>query len=66
MKAIFRLPNIRRAPGAAGIMASYTTQQVAGTDNRMYLDNTSKETPWPGSLTVVVSRNISPSVYTSH
>ncbi|KAK7695141.1 hypothetical protein QCA50_002331 [Cerrena zonata] len=53
VKIIFKLPNIRRAPGAAGTMASYTIQQVPGTDNRMYLDNTSKETPWPGSLTVV-------------
>ncbi|CAL1694713.1 unnamed protein product [Somion occarium] len=53
MKIIFSLPNLRRAPGAAGRMASFMTQQIAGTDNRMYLDNTSKETPWPGSLTVV-------------
>ena len=57
VKVIFSLPNIRRAPGAAGSMAGYSAQQVPGTINRMYLDNTSKETPWPGSLTVVVSDN---------
>lgn len=35
-------------------MAGYATEQVPGTEGRMYLDSNSKETPWPGSLTIVV------------
>lgn len=57
MKVVFSLPNVRRAPGVAGVMAGYATEQVPGTEGRMYLDNTSKETPWPSSLTIVVSDN---------
>ncbi|KAK7681445.1 hypothetical protein QCA50_015537 [Cerrena zonata] len=53
LKVVFSLPNVRRAPGAVGVMASYATEQVPGTEGRMYLDSNSRETPWPGSLTIV-------------
>ncbi|KAI0079537.1 heme peroxidase [Panus rudis PR-1116 ss-1] len=52
MRVVFSLPNIRRAPGPAGSMPSFTVNQL-GTDNRMYLTNTGGISPWPGSLIVV-------------
>ena len=54
IKVIFRLKNIRRAPGRAGNMASFMLNQF-GTDNKLYLTNTGMVSPWPGSLTIVVS-----------
>ena len=55
MKIVFCLPNLRRAEGVAGVMPGYVAQLVPGTDSRMYLDDKSGETPWPGTLTLVVS-----------
>ncbi|THH01371.1 hypothetical protein EW026_g1293 [Hermanssonia centrifuga] len=52
MKVIFRLKNLRRAPGPAGHMAGFMLNAF-GTDNRMYIDNTGNVSPWPGSLTVL-------------
>ena len=55
MRIVFSLPNLRRAEGVAGVMPGYVAQLVPGTDSRMYLDDKSGETPWPGTLTLVVS-----------
>ncbi|KAI0081382.1 heme peroxidase [Panus rudis PR-1116 ss-1] len=54
LKIIFKLKNIRRAPGTAGKMASFMLPAY-GTDNKTYIDGTGNITPWPGSLTIVVS-----------
>ena len=54
LKIIFSLKNIRRAPGVAGHMAGFNLE-LFGTDNRMYLTDTGNVSPWPGSLTIVVS-----------
>jgi len=54
VKAIFKLKNLRRAPGVAGKMAGfYADQMDIGTKNRLYLTNTGQVSPWPGSLTVI-------------
>ena len=54
IKVIFRLKNLRRAEGAAGVLAGFT-QPSNGTDVPLYLDDTGNVTYWPGSLTLVVS-----------
>lgn len=54
LKIIFRLKNIRRAEGKAGRMTTFT-QDVYGTANRMYVSDTGTLSPWPTSLTIIVS-----------
>ena len=54
LKVIFGLKNLRRAEDPAGHMAQFMLNQF-GTDNKMYIDNTGNFSPWPGSLTVIVS-----------
>ena len=54
LRVIFRLKNLRRAEDPAGHMAQFMLNQF-GTDNKMYIDNTGNFSPWPGSLTVIVS-----------
>ncbi|KAI0071441.1 heme peroxidase [Panus rudis PR-1116 ss-1] len=55
MRVIFKLKNIRRAPGPAGKMASFMSPAY-GTDNRMYISDTGNVTPWHSSLTIVSPR----------
>ncbi|THH11068.1 hypothetical protein EW145_g888 [Phellinidium pouzarii] len=51
IKIIFRLPNLERAPGPAGVCASFNLNTF-GTDNKMYLSETGNWGPWPGSLVI--------------
>ncbi|GAA6030413.1 hypothetical protein JCM8097_009096 [Rhodosporidiobolus ruineniae] len=44
VKAVFRLPNVRRAPGGAGKLAR-SGQEIAGTQCKVYLS--ANATPWP-------------------
>ena len=52
LKEIFKLKNLRRAPGKQG---TFTTLEhhVAGVNMRVYLDSSAKETPIPTSLTLI-------------
>jgi hypothetical protein len=51
LREVFKLPNIRRAPGKLGKF-SVTEENVAGIKMRHYLDFASKESPIPTSLTL--------------
>lgn len=51
LKEVFKLKNIRRAPGRLGRFAMIK-QQVAGVDVRMYLDSHARESPVPTTLTI--------------
>ncbi|KIP04938.1 hypothetical protein PHLGIDRAFT_120295, partial [Phlebiopsis gigantea 11061_1 CR5-6] len=52
LKAVFRLPRLRRAPGPAGRLAGFTLP-VNGTENPVYLDDAGNLTYWPGSMILV-------------
>lgn len=52
LKEVFRLPNLRRAPGKQGQFATLD-HHVAGVNMRIYLDASSKESPIPTSLTLI-------------
>ena len=54
IKVVFSLKNVRRAEGTAGNMAKFVVDAF-GTDSVMYLDGTGNVSPFPGSLTIVVS-----------
>lgn len=49
LKEVFRLKNIRRAPGRAGRF-SVVEHEVAGVKLRLYLDSNCKESPVPSTL----------------
>ncbi|KAJ3150057.1 hypothetical protein HDU86_006781 [Geranomyces michiganensis] len=51
MKEIFKLKNIRRAPGRAGHLAKIS-EDLAGIDAKLYLDRNCSETPIPTSMRV--------------
>ncbi|TDL26424.1 heme peroxidase [Rickenella mellea] len=51
LRIIFSLPNLRRAPGPKGVLASFIDRQFE-TDNRMYVTFTGAWSPWPGSFHV--------------
>ena len=52
LKEVFRLPNIRRAPGKQG-QFSTLEHQLAGVNMRAYLDSSSKESPIPTTLRLI-------------
>ena len=52
LKEIFRLKNLRRAPGKQGHFSTLE-HQVAGVNMRLYLDANSRESPIPTSLTLI-------------
>jgi cytochrome P450 len=52
LKEVFRLRNLRRAPGKQGHFAT-TEHQVAGVNMRVYLDANAKESPIPTTLTLI-------------
>ena len=54
IKVIFSLPGLRRAEGAPGKLAGFTTNTY-GTDSPIYIDDAGNLTYWPGSMTLVVS-----------
>ncbi|CAE6443003.1 unnamed protein product [Rhizoctonia solani] len=51
IKSIFKLKNIRRAPGESGKLRSFT-QDLHGTKQTMFLSATGLVTPWPASMTI--------------
>lgn len=55
LKEVFRLKNLRRAPGRAGYFSTLE-HQVAGVNMRVYLDATSRESTIPTTLTLVYNR----------
>ncbi len=54
IKYLFLLPGLRRAEGAAGVLAGFDADQF-GTNGRMYIGASGNWSPWPGSLFVDVS-----------
>ena len=52
LKEVFRLRNLRRAPGRQGHFST-VEHQVAGVNMRAYLDADSHESPIPTSLTLI-------------
>jgi linoleate 10R-lipoxygenase len=54
IKVIFRLKNVRRAPGNAGRLAEFKTI-INETETNMYLTPFGTTSPWPGSMYLVVS-----------
>lgn len=59
LKEVFRLKNLRRAPGRAGHFSTLQ-HQVAGVNMRVYLDANSKESPIPTTLTLIYDREPQP------
>ena len=55
LKEVFRLKNLRRAPGRAG-QFSTLEHHVAGVNMRVYLDANSRESPIPTTLTLIYDR----------
>jgi len=51
IKYLFLLPGLRRAEGAAGVLAGFDADQF-GTNGRMYIGASGNWSPWPGSLFV--------------
>ncbi|CEL56219.1 prostaglandin-endoperoxide synthase 2 [Rhizoctonia solani AG-1 IB] len=51
IKSIFKLKNIRRAPGESGKLRSFT-QDLHGTKQTMFLNAKGLVTPWPASMTI--------------
>lgn len=52
LREVFRLKNLRRAPGRAGQFATLM-HHVAGVNMRVYLDSQSRESPIPTTLTLI-------------
>lgn len=53
IKIIFTLPNVRRAPNASGICASFDITEL-GAQTKLFVTNTGSVSPWPGSLFLIV------------
>ncbi|KAG9073983.1 hypothetical protein FS749_014512, partial [Ceratobasidium sp. UAMH 11750] len=51
MRSIFKLRNVRRAPGASGRLQSFK-QNLHGTQQTMYLSSKGTVTPWPASMVI--------------
>ncbi|QRV88586.1 heme peroxidase [Ceratobasidium sp. AG-Ba] len=51
IKSVFKLKNVRRAPGASGKLRSFK-QDLHGTQQTMYLSNKGTVTPWPSSMDI--------------
>ncbi|KAG8731386.1 hypothetical protein FRC11_004322 [Ceratobasidium sp. 423] len=51
IKSIFKLKNVRRAPGESGKLRSFT-QDLHGTKQTMFLSARGLVTPWPASMAI--------------
>ncbi|KAF8600486.1 heme peroxidase [Ceratobasidium sp. AG-I] len=51
IRSVFKLKNLRRAPGESGKLRCFT-QDLHGTTQKMYLSAKGMVTPWPGSMVV--------------
>lgn len=54
VKVVFKLKNVRRAPGDAGKLAGFTTV-VNETETNVFITPNGTTSPWPGSMYIVVS-----------
>ena len=52
---MFKLQNVRRAPGDAGRLAGFT-EIVNETESNVYIKPNGTTSPWPGPMYLVVSR----------
>ncbi|KAG8750070.1 hypothetical protein FRC12_013089 [Ceratobasidium sp. 428] len=53
LRSIFKLKNVRRAPGISGRLQSFK-QDIHGTQQTMYLSSKGMISPWPGSMVIQV------------
>jgi linoleate 10R-lipoxygenase len=53
VKVVFKLKNIRRAPGDAGKLARFT-EIVRETETDLFVQRDGSVSPWPGSMYIVV------------
>ena len=54
VKAVFKLKNVRRAPGDAGKLHGFT-EIIRETENDFFVQRNGKVSAWPGSIVIVVS-----------
>ncbi|KAG5638617.1 hypothetical protein H0H81_011507 [Sphagnurus paluster] len=52
VRAVFKLKNLRRAPGQAGRLKGFT-ENIRGSESQYYLTRNGAVTTWPGSLHLV-------------
>jgi hypothetical protein len=52
---VFKLQNVRRAPGDAGRLSGFT-EIVNETETNVFIKPNGTTSPWPGSMYLVVSR----------
>ena len=55
LRVVFKLQNVRRAPGDAGRLPGFT-EIVNETENNVYIKPNGTTSPWPGPMYLVVSR----------
>ena len=55
LRVVFKLQNVRRAPGDAGRLTGFT-EIVNETENNVYIKPNGTTSPWPGPMYLVVSR----------
>jgi len=53
VKAVFKLKNVRRAPGNAGKLHRFT-EIINETETDFYVQRNGSVSPWPGSMHIVV------------
>jgi len=53
VRAVFKLKNIRRAPGDAGKLHGFT-EIINETETDFFVQRNGKVSPWPGSMIIVV------------
>ncbi|KAG9109209.1 hypothetical protein FRC07_008359, partial [Ceratobasidium sp. 392] len=51
LRSIFKLKNVRRAPGISGKLQSFK-QDIHGTQQTMYLSSKGMISPWPASMVI--------------
>ena len=55
LRVVFKLQNVRRAPGDAGRLSGFT-EIVNETETNVFIKPNGTTTPWPGPMYLVVSR----------
>ena len=53
VRAVFKLKNVRRAPGDAGRLHGFT-EIIHETETDFFVQRNGKVSPWPGSIVIVV------------
>ena len=57
LRVVFKLQNVRRAPGDAGRLCGFT-EIVNETENNVFIKPNGTTSPWPSSMYLVVSRRV--------